>query len=182
MFVCISFFRCCCCSVFFSSLVGEFNPFYVKHFTCVRTRIICHKYENWTMKYSVIIEPCLTEQLMENGNKKCTHIVCAILARFWCFFFLSLVSINFHKIMLTWIKMYAIYTQRYNIHVWMYVRQEQACGLFSTFAYIENGISIGEEQVSDNASNEQLMRCIMRIFSSSSPSSMLRSIPCSMAC
>lgn len=64
----------------------------------------------------------------------------------------------------------------------MCVRQEQACGLFGTFTfayttYIEYGISIGEEQVSDNASNKQLMRCIMRIFSSSSPSS-IPSISC----
>lgn len=45
-----------------------------------------------------------------------------------------------------------------------YGNGKRVCGLSSTFAYIEYGISIGE-QVSDIASSKQLMRCIICIFS-----------------
>lgn len=88
LFVCLFAFPFFVVVVWFSFLTWYANStrYYVKHFTCVRTRIICHKYEHWTMKYSVIIEPCLTEQLMEGGNKKC---VCDF-GTFLMFFFLLL--------------------------------------------------------------------------------------------
>lgn len=147
---------CVCISVSFSVSFSarEFNPlqcqkiYLYAHNNLSKIRILYHEIfcNRWTM-YELE-----TEELREKRKVSTLWNVCAFGHVFDVFHFHK-----FQKIMHAWIKICA------NKYIHQCVNIYIACALSSS-TYISNGISIGEEQVSDNASNKQLRRCINMLF------------------